>query len=58
MKDKQQELDVTEAQPVLYPFRFTIELENRMQTVEISGHLNENSKNELIKTILEVRSVI
>lgn len=54
---EQQELDVTEDQPVSYPFKFTIQLEAQAQTVEISGRLNENAKNELIKMILEARSV-
>lgn len=54
---EQQELDVTEDQPVSYPFKFTIQLEAQDQTVEISGRLNENAKNELIKMILEARSV-
>jgi hypothetical protein len=53
--EKQQELDVNEPQPALYPFKFTVQLEEN--TVEISGRLNENSKNELIKMILENRSV-
>lgn len=52
---KQQELDVTEPQPTTYEFKFTLQLEQN--TVEISGRLNENSKNELIKMILEARSV-
>ncbi len=53
--EKQQELDVNEPQPASYPFKFTVQLEEN--TVEISGRLNENSKNELIKMILENRSV-
>ena len=52
---EEQELDVNEPQPALYPFKFTVQLEEN--TVEISGRLNENSKNELIKIILENRSV-
>lgn len=54
---EQQELDVTEPQPASYPFKFTIQLEAQDQTVEISGRLSENAKNELIKMILEARSV-
>jgi hypothetical protein len=54
-KMEEQELDVNEPQPALYPFKFTVQLEEN--TVEISGRLNENSKNELIKIILENRSV-
>jgi hypothetical protein len=53
--EKQQELDVNEPQPASYAFKFTVQLEEN--TVEISGRLNENSKNELIKIILENRSV-
>lgn len=53
--EEQQELDVNEPQPALYPFKFTVQLEEN--TVEISGRLNENSKNDLIKIILESRSV-
>jgi hypothetical protein len=55
--DKQQELDVTEPQPPSYPFKFTLQLEAQDQTVEISGRLGENAKNELINLILEARSV-
>ncbi len=53
--EKQQELDVNEPQPASYAFKFTMQLEEN--TVEISGRLNENAKNELIKMILEKRSV-
>lgn len=53
--EQQQELDVNEPQPASYPFKFTVQLEEN--TVEISGRLNENSKNDLIKMILENRSV-
>jgi hypothetical protein len=53
--ENQQELDVNEPQPASYAFKFTVQLEEN--TVEISGRLNENSKNELIKMILENRSV-
>jgi len=53
--EKQQELDVNEPQPASYAFKFTVQLEEN--TVEISGRLNENSKNELIKMILENRNV-
>lgn len=53
--ENQQELDVNEPQPASYPFKFTVQLEEN--TVEISGRLNENSKNEMIKMILEARSV-
>ncbi len=52
---KQKELDVNEPQPVSYKFKFILEIEDG--TVEISGRLNENNKNELIKMILEARSV-
>ena len=55
--EKQQELDVTEPQPPSYPFKFTLQLEAQDQTVEISGRLGENAKNELINLILESRSV-
>ena len=55
--EKQQELDVTEPQSLSYPFKFTVQLEAQDQTVEISGRLSENAKNELIKMILEARSV-
>lgn len=52
---KQKELDVNEPQPVTYKFKFILEIAEG--TVEISGRLNENSKNELIKLMLEARSV-
>jgi hypothetical protein len=55
-KMSQQQLDVTETQQASYEFKFTLHT-HQDQVVEISGRLNENSKNELIKLILETKSV-